>query len=77
MIINNYILWLCLSMELFILSFKKNEKKMMWEDSNWEFKYRNRINGKLQITSLKFGDVWILYFEISEVRFYSLKSGTI
>ena len=64
-------------MELFILSFKKNEKKMMWEDSNWEFKYRNRINGKLQITSLKFGDVWILYFEISEVRFYSLKSGTI
>ena len=50
---------------------------MMWEDSNWEFKYRNRINGKLQITSLKFGDVWILYFEISEVRFYSLKSGTI
>ena len=49
----------------------------MWEDSNWEFKYKNRTNGKLQITSLKFGDVWILYFEISEVRFYSLKSGTI
>ena len=31
--------------------------------------------GKLQITPLKFGDDWILHFEISEFGFYPLKFG--
>ena len=29
--------------------------------------------GKLQITPLKFGGFWILYFEISKFKFYFLK----
>ena len=31
--------------------------------------------GKLQITPLKFGVVWILHPDISKFRFYSLKFG--
>ena len=31
--------------------------------------------GKLQITPLNFGCVWILYLEISEFGFYPLKFG--
>ena len=30
-------------------------------------------NGKLQITPLKFGGVWILHLEISKLGFYPLK----
>ena len=31
------------------------------------------MEAKLQITLLKFGDVWILHLEISEYGFYHLK----
>ena len=44
--------------------------------SNSQFIYRMfnvYIYGKLQITTLKFGDVWILHFEVSEFEFYLLK----
>ena len=42
--------------------------------SNSQFIYRMfnvYIYGKLQITTLKFGDVWILHFEVSEFEFYT------
>ena len=40
-IINRYLLWLCLYMELSILSFKKY---MMWQNYNRGFKYRMDLN---------------------------------
>ena len=38
-------------------------------------KFVYKYNYKLQITPLKFKDVWILHFEISKFRFYPLKVG--
>ena len=35
------------------------------------------MEAKLQITPLKFGDVWILHFEVLEYGFYHLKFGDI
>ena len=34
---------------------------------------KDKLKGKLQIVPLKFEGVWILHFEISNFRFYSLK----
>ena len=35
-IINRYLLWFYIHMELSIILIKEN---IMWQDSNWEFKY--------------------------------------
>ena len=39
----------------------------------WRSKLVKNLNGKLQITPLKFRDDWILYPEVLEFRFYLLK----
>ena len=49
----------------------------IWGNIGYIYLYIYIYMGKLQITLLKFGDVWILQFEVLEFEFYPLKFGSV
>ena len=48
------------------------KKKKLWK-TDFNKMHQNKLKVKLQITLLKFRDVWILHLEVLEFGFYSLK----